>query len=249
MNSIMISFIITSFAGFATMLGILPIFFSGRKQDIIIPFSLAFSAGVMLSISFFSLIPEATSLIGNIFLMVPTMLFTGIFVVCGILFSSFVDGKIEKKFSSNLLYRVGIVSVIALIFHNIPEGITTFLSSSQDLLLGITLAIGIALHNIPEGISIAIPIYYATYSKKKAVFFTFLSGFSELFGAVLAYLFLTPIITSFGLGAILAMAAGIMIHISVYELLPTAWRYPIPIRIILSFLLGAFIMFFCQMII
>ena len=238
MNSIMISFIITSFAGFATMLGILPIFFSGRKQDIIIPFSLAFSAGVMLSISFFSLIPEATSLIGNVFLMVPTMLLTGIFVVCGILFSAFVDGKIEKKFSSNLLYRVGIVSVIALIFHNIPEGITTFLSSSQDLLLGITLAI-----------SIAIPIYYATYSKKKAVFFTFLSGFSELFGAVLAYLFLAPIITSFGLGAILAMAAGIMIHISVYELLPTAWRYPIPVRIILSFLLGAFIMFFCQMII
>ena len=249
MNSIIISFIITSFAGFATMLGILPIFFSQRKQNIVIPLSLSFSAGVMLCISFLSLIPEATSLIGETFFAVPTMLFTGIFVVCGILFSSFVDGKIEKKFSSNILYRVGIISVIALIFHNIPEGITTFLSSNQDFSLGVTLAIGIALHNIPEGISIAIPIYYASCSKKKAVWFTFISGFSELFGAVLAYLFLAPIITSFGLGAILAIAAGIMVHISVYELIPTAWKYPMHFKIMFSLGIGFLVMYFCQIII
>ena len=170
-------------------------------------------------------------------------------VVCGILFSSFVDGKIEKKFSSNILYRVGIISVIALIFHNIPEGITTFLSSNQDFSLGVTLAIGIALHNIPEGISIAIPIYYASSSKKKAIWFTFISGFSELFGAVLAYLFLAPIITSFGLGAILAIAAGIMVHISVYELIPTAWKYPMHFKILFSLGIGFLVMYFCQIII
>ena len=167
MNSIMISFLITTLAGFSTMLGVFPIYFNQKRQNIIIPFSLAFAAGVMISVSIFSLIPEATFFIQEKYFMIPTMLFTGIFIVVGILFSSFVDKKIEEKFSSNMLYRLGLISVIALIFHNIPEGITTFLSSNQDLSLGITLSIGIALHNIPEGISIAIPIYYATNSKKK----------------------------------------------------------------------------------
>ena len=249
MNSIIISFIITSLAGFTTLLGVAPIFFNRRKQNIIIPLSLSFSASVMLCISLVSLIPEATSLIRTKYLMIPTILFTGIFVVSGILFSSFIDKKIEEKISSNILYRVGIISVIALIFHNIPEGITTFLSTHQDLSLGITLAIGIALHNIPEGISIAVPIYYATNNKRKAILLTFISGFSELLGAVVAYLFLAPIITSFGLGAILAIAAGIMIHISVYELIPTAFQYPIYFRLCFSFFLGFLLMFFCQVII
>ena len=242
MNSIMISFLITTLAGFSTMLGVFPIYFNQKRQNIIIPFSLAFAAGVMISVSIFSLIPEATSFIQEKYFMIPTMLFTGIFIVVGMLFSSFVDKKIEEKFSSNMLYRLGLISVIALIFHNIPEGITTFLSSNQDLSLGITLSIGIALHNIPEGVSIAIPIYYATNSKKKAYFYTFISGFSELVGAFLAYLFLAPFITSFGLGAILAIAAGIMIHISIYELLPTSFQYPKKAFSCFSFVVGFFVM-------
>ena len=131
-------------------------------------------------------------------------------------------------------------------FHNIPEGITTFISSNQDLKLGITLSIGIALHNIPEGISIAVPIYYATKNKKKAILLTFISGFSEFFGAILAYLFLAPIITSLGLGIILALAAGIMIHISIYELIPTAYQYSMYFKTSLAFLLGFFVMLSCQ---
>ena len=130
--------------------------------------------------------------------------------------------------------------------HNIPEGITTFISSHHDLSLGITLSIGIALHNIPEGISIAIPIYYATKNKKKAIFLTFISGFSELLGAILAYLFLAPYITSFSLGIILSVTAGIMIHISCFELLPTAWKYASPIRIIIAFLFGFYVMILCH---
>ena len=95
---------------------------------------------------------------------------------------------------------------------------------------------------IPEGISIAIPIYYATNSKKKAYFYTFISGFSELVGAFLAYLFLAPFITSFGLGAILAIAAGIMIHISIYELLPTSFQYPKKAFSCFSFVVGFLVM-------
>ncbi len=244
MNSILLSFLITILAGFSTMIGIFPIYFHKKSQDIIIPVCLSFAAGVMISISLFSLIPEAVSAISKTFILFPAILIVSIFIVVGVLFSSFVDQKIEKKFANNQLYKLGLISVIALMFHNIPEGITTFISSNQDLRLGITLSIGIALHNIPEGISIAVPIYYATKNKKKAILLTFISGFSEFFGAVLAYLFLAPIITSLGLGVILALAAGIMIHISIYELVPTAYRYSCFFKNTIAFIIGFFVMLF-----
>ena len=242
----MLSFLITILAGFSTMIGVFPIYFRRKSQDVLIPICLSFAAGVMISISLFSLIPEAIEAVSQSFVLFPAILIVSIFIVIGILFSSVVDQKIEKRFSNNQLYKLGLISVIALMFHNIPEGITTFISSNQDLRLGITLSIGIALHNIPEGISIAVPIYYATKNKKKAILLTFISGFSEFFGAILAYLFLAPIITSLGLGVILALAAGIMIHISIYELIPTAYQYSIYLKTSLAFLLGFIIMLSCQ---
>ena len=242
----MLSFLITILAGFSTMIGVFPIYFRRKSQDVLIPICLSFAAGVMISISLFSLIPEAIEAVNQSFVLFPAILIVSIFIVIGILFSSVVDQKIEKRFSNNQLYKLGLISVIALMFHNIPEGITTFISSNQDLRLGITLSIGIALHNIPEGISIAVPIYYATKNKKKAILLTFISGFSEFFGAILAYLFLAPIITSLGLGVILALAAGIMIHISIYELIPTAYQYSMYFKTSLAFLLGFFVMLSCQ---
>lgn len=242
----MLSFLITILAGFSTMIGVFPIYFRRKSQDVLIPICLSFAAGVMISISLFSLIPEAIEAVSQSFVLFPAILIVSIFIVIGILFSSVVDQKIEKRFSNNQLYKLGLISVIALMFHNIPEGITTFISSNQDLRLGITLSIGIALHNIPEGISIAVPIYYATKNKKKAILLTFISGFSEFFGAILAYLFLAPIITSLGLGVILALAAGIMIHISIYELIPTAYQYSMYFKTSLAFLLGFIVMLSCQ---
>ena len=87
--------------------------------------------------------------------------------------------------------------MIAIILHNVPEGIATFISSSKDISLGISLAIAITLHNIPEGISISIPIYYSTKSKFKALLYTFISGVSEPIGALIAYLFLSKYINDF----------------------------------------------------
>lgn len=126
---------------------------------------------------------------------------------------------------SNGLYRVGIISMLAIILHNIPEGMATFMAGNTNLHLGIALTIAIALHNIPEGISISIPIYYATGSKKKAFLYTFISGLSELFGAIITYLFLKPFITDQIMGYLFAFIAGIMLHISLCELLPTSWKY------------------------
>lgn len=249
MNSIVISFLITTFAGLSTMIGVLPVFISNYKEEKIIPAALLFASGVMLTISFLSLIPEGFTLFFQNVLIIPSILFTAIFVVLGIGFSAEISRKIEEKLSFNYLYRLGIITVIALIFHNIPEGITTFLSSRHDFSLGLTLSLGIALHNIPEGISVAVPIYYATKSRKKAIIFTFISGFSETIGAIIAYLFLAPFITSFILGLILSIAAGIMIHISIYELIPTSFKYQLSMIMLLFFVFGVFIMVLCHFII
>ena len=105
-----------------------------------------------------------------------------------------------------------------LIIHNIPEGIITYITSYKNIHLGIKLSLAIALHNIPEGIIISIPLYYSTNSRKKALLYTSISGFSELFGAVIAKVFLANI-TNNVLGIILAVTAGIMIYISIFELL------------------------------
>lgn len=231
------------------MIGVLPVFISNYKEEKIIPAALLFASGVMLTISFLSLIPEGFTLFFQNVLIIPSILFTAIFVVLGIGFSARISRKIEEKLSFNYLYRLGIITVIALIFHNIPEGITTFLSSRHDLSLGLTLSLGIALHNIPEGISVAVPIYYATKSRKKAIIFTFISGFSETIGAIIAYLFLAPFITSFILGLILSIAAGIMIHISIYELIPTSFKYQLSMIMLLFFVFGVFIMVLCHFII
>ena len=115
--------------------------------------------------------------------------------------------------------------MLAIILHNIPEGIATFLTANKDISLGLSLAIAITLHNIPEGISIAIPIYYATKNKSKSLLYTFISALSEPFGALLAFIFLKNIITDNIMGYLLSFIAGIMIHISLCELLPNSLKY------------------------
>ena len=132
---------------------------------------------------------------------------------------------IKRETKKEDLYRLGILNMIVLIFHNMPEGIATFLSSYQDLSLGIKLAIAIMLHNIPEGISIAVPIYYATGSKKLAFRNAFISGMAEPLGALLALVFLKNYISEMMISIILIIVAGLMITLSIQELLPESLKY------------------------
>lgn len=248
MNNFIFSFIVTFIAGATTMIGVLPIYFKKINEEKLIPACLAFSSGVMICISFFSLIPEGCDLININFYSFPSFILTFIFIVIGILFSIYIDRGVKKRFSNNNLYKLGIISIIVLMLHNIPEGITTFLSTSNNKALGISLSFAIALHNIPEGISIAIPIFYSTKSKFKALSYTFLSGFSEFFGAIFAYIFLKNYINNFLLGAILATTAGVMMHISIYELLPNSIAYKKKRITFISFLIGFFVMLSCKFI-
>ena len=146
----------------------------------------------------------------------------------GIIVSALIDKYLPtdiNDYNNKKLYRVGVISMIAIMLHNIPEGIATFMTTSNNFNLGLSLCIAIACHNIPEGISIFTPIYFATNKKGKALLYCLISGISEPLGAVLAFLFLSSFINNFIMGILLSLIAGIMLHISFYELLPTAKKY------------------------
>ena len=150
----------------------------------------------------------------------------------------------ENKTSDGKLYKVGIISMLAIILHNIPEGIATFIAGNSDKSLAISLTIAIALHNIPEGISIAVPIYYSTKSKFKAFSYTLISSLSEPFGALLTYLFLSKLVTDTFLGILFAIIAGIMMQIALCELLPTSKKYNYKKITITFFVIGIVFMLF-----
>ncbi len=234
-------FLLTTIAGLSTMIGTFLIFISKKKSDFIILGSLSFAAAVMMTVSFTDLIPESFHMLSLQIKTFPTLLILLIFLNIGIILSFSID-KYLPDTSSDGLYRVGLISMLAIILHNIPEGIATFMAGNTDIALGITLTIAIALHNIPEGISISVPIYYATGSKRKALFYTFISGLSELLGAIITYLFLKPFISDLVMGCLFAVIAGIMLHIAVYELLPTSLKYQYKKLTIIFFVIGMLFM-------
>lgn len=115
--------------------------------------------------------------------------------------------------------------MIALMLHNFPEGIATFMSAYNDLGNGISLAVAIMLHNIPEGISIAVPIYYATGSKRRGLLYSFISGIAEPLGALLAYVLLKNYINNITISIVLLIVSGLMITLAINEMLPEALSY------------------------
>lgn len=131
----------------------------------------------------------------------------------------------EKTDGAKKLMRLGILSSIVIAVHNFPEGLATFVTAMDDPKLGFSIAFAIALHNIPEGIAVAIPIYYATKKRFKAVWNATLSGLAEPLGGILGYILLSQILSDSFMGIILAAVAGIMVYISLDELLPTAESY------------------------
>lgn len=224
MSITLYSFLLTFIAGFSTMIGTILIFFKEKTNRVVIS-SLSFASGVMLTVSILDLIPEAITLL-NYKSIIEILLIT-VFMVLGALLTRKID-KCMPEVDNNSkkgLYRVGIISMFAIIMHNIPEGIATFMTTSTNLSLGLSLTIAIALHNIPEGISIAVPIYYSTGNRKKALFYTFVSAISEPFGALLAFLFLKPFMNDLVMGLLMAVIAGIMSYISFFELLPKSLSY------------------------
>lgn len=248
MNNTAFSFLLTILAGGSTMIGMLVIFIKKKNYDSIIVSSLAFAAGVMICVSITDLIPEAIFLLGTNLSTLGSIFLSFLGIFLGIVVSMLIDYYLPDKpiinSNNSSLFKVGIISMIAIILHNVPEGIATFATTSSDVSLGITLAIAIAMHNIPEGISISVPIYFSTGSKKKAFLYTFISALSEPFGALLAFLFLKDIMNDIILGILFSIIAGIMMQISFCELIPNAKKYNIKKYFIIFFVLGIIFMLF-----
>ena len=164
------------------------------------------------------------------------------------LFGSFLVKYIDKKSNtSNRLYKVGIISLLALILHNIPEGIITFISTTHSLSLGLPLAISIAFHNIPEGIAISVPLYYGEKNKRKAIIYTLVAALSEPLGAFIAFLFLQDI-NYYLFATILSLTSGIMIYLSIFELIKESIKYR-KNELLLYFFLGIIVMIISKLII
>ncbi len=208
LQTVLIAFGLTLFAGLSTGIGSALAFFTKRTNTNFLSVALGFSAGVMIYISFTEMFSEARhSLVaelgkpgGNIVTIVS--FFGGIFLIALIdkLVPSFenpheirkIEDMDDSKQANNFhkLYRVGLLTALALAIHNFPEGLAVFASALTDIKLGIPIAIAIAIHNIPEGIAVSVPIYYATGNRKKAFMYSFLSGLAEPLGALIGYLIL-----------------------------------------------------------
>ena len=238
--NISIAFLLTLIAGLSTMLGVIPIFINIKNINKLITSSLAFASGVMLCISITDLIPESINMLRTNLPEILILLVIIISIIIGILTSYIIEKNLSLN--NNSLYKVGIISMLAIIIHNIPEGIATFISTTKDTSLGISLTIAIAIHNLPEGLSIAIPIYYSTTKKSKALIYTLIAALSEPLGAILTYLFLLNLINNTILGLLFSFIAGIMLSISLTELLPSSISYKEPKITKLFFILGIIFM-------
>lgn len=227
-------------AGGATNLGIFFTFFKKDRVREVISISLSFAMGVMSLISLKELIPEPISyFLGNLNIAIALLL---IFLIPVMALTIVKVSKINIKKGSNL-YKIGILNMLTLLLHNIPEGIIVFTSSVANQRLGFKIALSIAAHNLPEGICIATPIYYSTGNRKKAFFYTFISGIAEPLGAIITWWFLKPFISILFLNVILYFVGCLMLTIVFWEILPEVLSYDRRFYMLIGLFLSLFILF------
>ena len=236
------AFGLTLFAGLSTGIGSAIAFFAKKTNTAFLSVALGFSAGVMIYVSFVEIMVKArdelTAVVGE----TEGHWLTAAGFFGGILFIAIIDKLIpsaenphemhkveemedEEKMKSAKLMRMGLFTALAIAIHNFPEGLATFTAALTDPTLGIAIAVAIAIHNIPEGIAVSVPIFYATGSRRRAFTYSFLSGVAEPVGALIGYAILLPFLTPALLSSVVAFVAGIMIYISLDEILPLAHRY------------------------
>ncbi len=240
-QSVLFALSLTLFAGLATGIGSLIALFAKKTNTTFLSVSLGFSAGVMIYVSMIEIFPKARAALENycthsnlayLYTVIAFFVGMGIIALIDKLVPEYENPHEMKSIESMTpenrnkgLMRMGIMSALAIAIHNFPEGIATFTAALRDPHLGIGITIAIAIHNIPEGIAVSVPIYYATGSRKKAFWYSLLSGLAEPVGAILAFLVLMPFLSDLVFGLIFASVAGIMVFISFDELLPTSEKY------------------------
>lgn len=231
----------SAIAGLAALLGFVFVFVPYKCRKFIIPFSLSVSFVMLVMVSIFDLIPSGIKSllkklsIENTFLWCFILLFLGYLII----------RNFNKEFSyKDSLYRVGVLSMVSLLLHNIPEGIITTLSSITDFSLGFRMFMLIFWHNIPEGMCIAIPIYYSTRSKKKAFLYTLIGSVGEMVGSIITILFYNYFNNIYFIGSILIFTGGLMISLALIDILKELFKYHNIVSILLGLLVGGVILLF-----
>lgn len=237
MQQFIVPFLLTLGAGLATGVGSAIAFAAKHTNRRLLSFSLGLSGGVMVYVSFVELMPQGAELLAGQFAGKVSEWINLVAFFGGMAFIGLIDHlvpsvenpheahsveELQHKPRQSKLMRVGLMSALAIAIHNFPEGIATFTAGMNDPTLGLAIAVAVAIHNIPEGIAVSVPIFFATESRKKAFLWSLLSGLAEPLGALAAWLILAPILTPVLLGCILTAVAGIMVYISLDELLPAA---------------------------
>lgn len=236
LHAVLVAFALTIAAAAATMIGGLSVLRASSTNPRLLAFGLAFAGGAMVYISLVEIFGKSNAEFSKIFDAKDAYTWTTILFFCGVGLLAVIDRLIPNphnefvKLSSpdldkKYLARVGLLAALAITVHNFPEGMATFFATLDNPVVGAPLAIAIAVHNIPEGVSIAIPVYYATGSKGKALLACCLSALAEPIGAALGYFVLAPFLTPFVFGSVFGVIAGAMVFLALDELLPSAKRY------------------------
>ncbi|MDY0002068.1 MAG: zinc transporter ZupT [Polyangia bacterium] len=244
-----LAFLLTTLAGLSTAIGSALAMFTRRANKTFLSAALGFSAGVMIFVSFVELYPMAREAISKAHGPGLAGWYTAFAFFGGVALIMLIDylvpeaenpheaphrdcfeggeepGSRPPASSEQRLMRVGVLSALVIGIHNFPEGMATFISALTDPRIAVSITVAIALHNIPEGIAVAAPIYFATGNRKRAFWLSASSGLAEPVGALVAYLVLRPFLSDGLLGIIFAGVAGIMVFISLDELIPTAREY------------------------
>lgn len=241
-SNILFAFSLTLFAGLSTGIGSILALFTKTTNTKFLSVSLGFSAGVMIYVSFAEILVKANHTLTTILGAKPGAWATTGGFFLGILVIAIIDKLVpseenpheihtveemdgESEEHKTKLMRMGVFTALAIAIHNFPEGMATFMAALSDPKLGVSIAVAIAIHNIPEGIAVAVPVFYATGSRKKAFTLSFLSGLAEPAGALLGFLVFYNFLNDIVFGVIFASVAGIMVYISLDELLPAAKEY------------------------
>ncbi len=249
----LMALLLSTLAGLSTIIGGFVTFFIKENSLKFLSFGLGLSAGVMIFISLVDLYPEACEMLksqlGENFVWLA-IIFFALGILIAVLIDFFIPDHIQgqmfnKQIGANeknidsadcaknenavisigKVRKAGILTAIVVAVHNLPEGLATFFMTAQDVMLGLGIVFAIAIHNIPEGMAISIPVYQATHSKRKAFWYSFLSGMAEPVGGVVGFIIIKALFPDLCIGMLFALVAGIMTYISLDTLLPLSKDY------------------------